>query len=176
MEAERLKLVHRLQRCPSGSLPCLPEPQPKPQAKPPGTTPKSSAKKRLQPPPSGPPPKRALLRTAAEVAASAALLRAAAEVPAVPAVSASSASSAEPWVPGAEWQQGDWRCRVCGNHNWRHRGYCNGGLGQCKAVRDKGFKPGDWYCKCGNWNLSRRTTCNRSTCQTSREEGEQLPP
>ena len=161
-------------------------PQPKPEAKPPQPkppqpkptpqpkrqpTPKPSAKKRQEPPPSGPPPKRALLRTAAEAAASAVP-----EVPVVPAVSASSASSAEPWVPGAEWQQGDWRCRVCGNHNWRHRGYCNGRLGQCKAVRDKGFKPGDWYCKCGNWNLSRRTTCNRSKCQTSREEGEQLPP
>ena len=27
------------------------------------------------------------------------------------------------WVPGAEWQSGDWACRRCGNHNWRRRGF-----------------------------------------------------
>ena len=80
------------------------------------------------------------------------------------------------WAPGAEWQDGDWTCRVCGNHNWRHRGFCNGGGGRCKASRDEDFGPGDWYCKCGNWNLSRRTECNRWRCKAPRSEGGQCPP
>ena len=81
----------------------------------------------------------------------------------------------EPWQPGVEWQPGDWRCRVCGNHNWRRRGFCNGGGGKCKTTRDQGFEPGDWYCRCGNWNLSQRTTCNRDKCKLPRSVGEQIP-
>ena len=77
------------------------------------------------------------------------------------------------WVPGAEWQQGDWTCRKCGNHNWRIRGFCN--RGKCRAPRDENFRIGqDWYCKCGNFNKVFRTTCNRTTCGASRESSEQF--
>ena len=79
----------------------------------------------------------------------------------------------EPWVPGQEWQAGDWRCRVCNNHNWRRRGFCNGNGGRCKEPRDLGFGPRDWYCRCGNWNLAGRSVCNRGVCKTPRSEGEQ---
>ena len=78
------------------------------------------------------------------------------------------------WVAGAEWQDGDWPCRLCGNHNWRRRGFCN--RNTCKAPRDADFRIGaDWYCKCGNFNLARRQVCNRSQCQRPRQGNEQSP-
>ena len=76
------------------------------------------------------------------------------------------------FVPGIEWQEGDWNCRLCGNHNWRHRGFCN--RDTCKAPRDASFKVGkDWYCKCGNFNKAHRSICNRSKCQNPRAGNEQ---
>ena len=85
-----------------------------------------------------------------------------------------SSSRGPDWVPGAEWQEGDWNCRLCGNHNWRHRGFCN--RVTCKAPRDASFRVGkDWYCKCGNFNKAHRSVCNRSTCQKPRAGNEQNP-
>ena len=76
------------------------------------------------------------------------------------------------WVAGAEWQDGDWQCRLCGNHNWRQWRLC----GICKAPRDADLRIGaDWYCKCGNFNLARRQVCNRSHCQRPRQGNEQSP-
>ena len=89
------------------------------------------------------------------------------------AVEVPGAERDEAWVPGKEWQAGDWRCRVCNNHNWRWRGFCNGNGGRCKEPRDLGFGPQDWYCRCGNWNLKGRAICNRDVCRTPRSKGEQ---
>ena len=70
----------------------------------------------------------------------------------------------------------DWICPRCGNHNWTRRGYCNGKHGgACRAPRDAGLQPGDWYCECGNWNLNWRGWCNRAECLKSRTEDEQKP-
>ena len=70
------------------------------------------------------------------------------------------------WVPGAEWQAGDWERRSCGNHNWRHRGFCN--RGTCQAPRDEGFRVGlAWYCHCGNWNKGHRTVFDKDKCKAS---------
>ena len=89
------------------------------------------------------------------------------------AVEVPGADRGEAWVPGRDWQAGDWRCRACNNHNWRRRGYCNGNGGRCGEPRGPGFGPKDWYCRCGNWNLGGRSVCNRSSCKTPRSEGEQ---
>ena len=79
-----------------------------------------------------------------------------------------------PWRP---FLKGDWRCTRCGNHNMHWRGYCFGQHGRCRNPRDANFRPGDWYCQCGNYNLYRRTHCNRGKCGRSRANGgEQLPP
>ena len=41
----------------------------------------------------------------------------------------------------------DWICPICGNHNLTRRCYCNGKHGgACRAPRDSGLQPGDWYC------------------------------
>ena len=82
-------------------------------------------------------------------------------------------TSEMPWRP---FLKGDWRCRECNNHNMHWRGYCFGLHGRCRATRDASFRPGDWYCQCGNFNLQRRTHCNRSKCGKSRQDGEQFPP
>jgi hypothetical protein len=66
----------------------------------------------------------------------------------------------------------DWTCLQCGNVNWYKRGYCIGGNGQCLPPQNRTWAPGDWYCECGNHNLSRRTVCNRGNCRLSRAQGE----
>ena len=82
----------------------------------------------------------------------------------------------ESQVPWRPFLKGDWRCRECANHNMHWRGYCFGQHGRCRAPRDASFRPGDWYCNCGNFNLQHRTHCNRTRCSMSREVGEQFPP
>ena len=82
-------------------------------------------------------------------------------------------SSEMPWRP---FLKGDWRCRECNNHNMHWRGYCFGLHGRCRATRDASFRNGDWYCQCGNFNLQRRTHCNRRKCGASRQDAEQFPP
>ena len=44
--------------------------------------------------------------------------------------------------------------------------------GQCLTPREPSWQPGDWFCRCGNHNLSTRKWCNRSKCQLPRSEGE----
>ena len=109
------------------------------------------------------------------------------DVPDVPDASGSSSSSKTwrpdrivegevsqmPWRP---FLAGDWRCTRCGNHNMHWRGYCFGQHGRCRNPRDANFRPGDWYCQCGNLNLYYRTHCNRNKCGRSRADGgEQVP-
>ena len=78
------------------------------------------------------------------------------------------------WIPGEEWQDGDWSCRRCGNHNWRNRGFCN--RNTCKRPRDADFCVGyDWYCRCGNFNKGHRQVCNRGNCKQPRAGNEQSP-
>ena len=79
------------------------------------------------------------------------------------------------WVPGAEWKDGDWVCRSCGNHNWRFRGFCN--RNTCKCPRDILFLVGkDWYCKkCGNFNKQEQDSCNKQSCGLPRRGNEQSP-
>ena len=78
------------------------------------------------------------------------------------------------WVAGEEWQDGDWSCRRCGNHNWRNRGFCN--RNTCKRPRDADFCAGyDWYCRCGNFNKGHRQVCNRGNCKQPRAGNEQSP-
>ena len=69
-------------------------------------------------------------------------------------------------------KENDWTCRQCGNKNWYKRCYCIGGNNKCLTPRDRNWTPGDWYCECGNHNLSRRTVCNRDNCQLTRAQGE----
>ena len=82
---------------------------------------------------------------------------------------ASAASTVAALLPG------DWICRKCGNHNFNKRGYCNGKPGgkPCQNPRDANYMPGDWYCKCGNFNYASKQRCNRNVCGLRREEGEQ---
>ena len=81
-----------------------------------------------------------------------------------------------PWkIQRVDIKLGDWICHTCGNHNFNRRGYCNGRHGGCRTPRDAGWKPGDWYCGCGYWNLTWRGRCNRATCNKSRAENEQKP-
>ena len=78
------------------------------------------------------------------------------------------------WIPGQEWQHGDWICDHCGNHNWRRNGFCKRHM--CRAPRDRDFRMGvDWYCRCGNFNKGHRQVCNRSICHEPRQGNEQLP-
>ena len=43
--------------------------------------------------------------------------------------------------------------------------------GRCRNPRDANFRPGDWYCQCGNYNLYWRLFCNRGKCGMSRAGG-----
>ena len=76
---------------------------------------------------------------------------------------------AAPFLPG------DWICRTCGNHNFQKRGFCNGNRTRCQEPHDGNFKPGDWYCLCGNFNFASKQRCNRSICRRWRHQGEQIP-
>jgi len=52
--------------------------------------------------------------------------------------------------------EGGWDCKLCGNHNYEGRIYCN--RRTCSA-------PGPWTCSaCGNHNFAGRMVCNRKTC------------
>ena len=68
---------------------------------------------------------------------------------------------------------GDWICKACGNLNFNRRGFCGGRRGACGQSRERNFKPGDWYCSCGNHNMAFRTHCSRTKCGLPREQGEQ---
>ena len=68
---------------------------------------------------------------------------------------------------------GDWICKKCGNLNFNRRGFCAGRRGKCGQSRASSWKPGDWYCSCGNHNMAFRTHCNRTWCGLPREQGEQ---
>ncbi len=57
------------------------------------------------------------------------------------------------------WEEGDWYCDLCGNHNYNARTICNNTW--CPSVTTK---PGDWICSgCGNHNYSSRKVCNSKT-------------
>ena len=86
-------------------------------------------------------------------------------VPDVPAVP----PPAPPGPPAARergFLPGDWHCRKCGNHNQHWRGFCNGKsrTKPCREPRNANWRPGDWYCACGNFNWSTREYCNRDKC------------
>ena len=80
-----------------------------------------------------------------------------------------------PWKRAAigHAKPGDWICKVCGNLNFNRRGFCAGRHGKCGQTRQSNWKPGDWYCTCGNHNMAFRTHCNRTKCGLPREQGEQ---
>ena len=57
------------------------------------------------------------------------------------------------------WEDGDWYCEMCGNHNYKGRKRCNNTW--CSSMTTK---PGDWICdECGNHNYSSRKFCNSRT-------------
>ena len=80
-----------------------------------------------------------------------------------------------PWKRAATGpaKPGDWICQACGNLNFSRRGFCAGLRGKCGQGRESSWKPGDWYCTCGNHNMAFRTHCNRTKCGLPREQGEQ---
>ena len=80
-----------------------------------------------------------------------------------------------PWKRAAigRAKPGDWICKVCGNLNFNRRGFCAGRHGTCGQSRQSNWKPGDWYCTCGNHNMAFRTHCNRKKCGLPRAQGEQ---
>ena len=80
-----------------------------------------------------------------------------------------------PWKRAATGpaKPGDWICQACGNLNFSRRGFCAGLRGKCGQGRESSWKPGDWYCTCGNHNMAFRTHCNRTKCGLPRAQGEQ---
>ena len=56
-----------------------------------------------------------------------------------------------------EWKPGDWKCPICGNHNYGNRVTCNNQ--HCPTVM---FKRGDWLCtECKGHNWANKMSCQR---------------
>lgn len=66
-----------------------------------------------------------------------------------------------------EWQPGDWKCPICGNHNYRLRKTCNNM--HCPTVK---FKKGDWLCpRCHNQNYANKKSCGTYRCDEAKPDG-----
>ena len=66
-----------------------------------------------------------------------------------------------------EWQKGDWKFPICGNHNYSQRKTCNNM--HCPTVK---FKKGDWLCpRCHNHNYASKKVCGTSRCNEARPDG-----
>ena len=66
-----------------------------------------------------------------------------------------------------EWQKRDWKCPICGNHNYSQRKTCNNM--QCPTVK---FKKGGWLCPtCHNHNYASRQVCGTIRCNEAKPDG-----
>ena len=66
-----------------------------------------------------------------------------------------------------EWQKGDMKCPICGNHKYSQRKTCNNM--HCPTVK---FKKGDWLCpRCHNHNYASRRVCGTSRCNEVKPDG-----
>ena len=66
-----------------------------------------------------------------------------------------------------EWQKGDWKCPISGNHNYSQRKTCNNM--HCPTVK---FKKGDWLCpRCHNHNYANKKSCGTYRCDEVKPDG-----